>query len=103
MTPGISKADQLGKGRAKYPARRKAKHRRLEESCEVVWARCGGRCERCGEYLQWDRKGGVLLGGGMDVTFHHVIYKSQGGSDKPDNLLALDGGCHDVFHGIKSK
>jgi hypothetical protein len=53
--------------------------------------------------LQWDRKGGVVLGGGLQVTFHHVILKAQGGSDKPDNLLALDGGCHDVFHGIKSE
>lgn len=102
MTPGISKAAQLGKGRAKYPARRKAKMRTFEASCKVVWERCGGRCEKCDKSLQWTRRGGIVYGAGLEVTYHHVTLKSQGGSDEPENLLAECQGCHDIEHGIKS-
>lgn len=29
---------------------------------------------------------------------HHVVYRSQGGTDEPGNLLTLCRGCHDALH-----
>ena len=32
------------------------------------------------------------------VNLHHVIYKSHGGTDNPDNLIPLCMNCHDGHH-----
>ena len=32
------------------------------------------------------------------VDIHHIIYKSQGGKDEIDNLIALCRSCHDKAH-----
>ena len=50
-------------------------------------------CENCGRHT---------------VDIHHILFKSQGGSDEPENLIALCTGdnesCHDQAHGkIKGK
>lgn len=42
--------------------------------------------------------------GKVAVDIHHVLFKSQGGTDDIDNLIALCRGCHDISHGkIKDK
>jgi 5-methylcytosine-specific restriction endonuclease McrA len=49
-------------------------------------------CEKCGRHT---------------VNIHHILFKSQGGSDEPENLIALctgDNSCHDIAHGkVKGK
>lgn len=32
------------------------------------------------------------------VDLHHIIYKSQGGSDNVDNIIALCRTCHEQAH-----
>ena len=32
---------------------------------------------------------------------HHVVFRSQGGSDAPDNLIVLCSSCHDALHAGK--
>ena len=34
----------------------------------------------------------------LATDIHHIIYKSQGGSDNPDNLIALCRDCHNKAH-----
>ena len=41
-------------------------------------------CEVCGR-------------GACDI--HHILFKSQGGTNEIHNLIALDRHCHDVAHG----
>ncbi len=36
--------------------------------------------------------------GSMAVNLHHVIYKSQGGTDDPSNLIPLCFDCHFNHH-----
>ena len=40
-------------------------------------------CEHCGKKA---------------VDIHHIIYRSQGGKDEIDNLIALCRKCHDMAH-----
>jgi 5-methylcytosine-specific restriction endonuclease McrA len=35
---------------------------------------------------------------GKAVDIHHIKFKSQGGKDEIDNLIALCRGCHDLAH-----
>ena len=44
-----------------------------------IWERCGGRCEYCGKKA---------------IDPHHIIYRSQGGSNEEKNLIALCRLCH---------
>lgn len=30
---------------------------------------------------------------------HHIIFRSHGGGDEPDNLIALCRNCHEIAHG----
>ena len=46
------------------------------------------RCERCGA---------------VAVDVHHIIFRSQGGSDMPINLISLCRSCHEMAHGTKSR
>jgi len=41
-------------------------------------------CEKCREKIA--------------VDIHHKKYRSQGGSDKAHNLIALCRACHNLFH-----
>jgi 5-methylcytosine-specific restriction endonuclease McrA len=34
------------------------------------------------------------------VDIHHIIFKSQGGTDEPKNLIGLCRKCHQRAHGI---
>lgn len=45
-------------------------------------------CERCHD---------------LAVDPHHIIFRSQGGSDMPMNLIALCRACHDEAHGVNSR
>ena len=36
--------------------------------------------------------------GAASVNLHHVVYKSQGGTDDPSNLIPLCFSCHDGHH-----
>ena len=61
---------------------------RVEER-ELVIARSGGLCEICGKFRA--------------TEIHHRKHKSQGGSDRPENLLHVCGwgnhtGCHGLAH-----
>ena len=38
------------------------------------------------------------------VDIHHIIFRSQGGKNNIDNLIALCRNCHDISHGkVKDK
>ena len=52
---------------------------------DEVWARDRGVCQLC--YRDT-----------VVPEFHHVIYKSQGGSDTIDNILLLCFDCHHTIH-----
>ena len=43
-------------------------------------------CERCGAAA---------------VDIHHIVYKSQGGKDNIENLIALCRDCHNLAHSEK--
>lgn len=36
--------------------------------------------------------------GAVAVDIHHIIYRSRGGSDEADNLIALCRKCHEKAH-----
>ena len=52
---------------------------------KAVYARDHYRCALC------DSNRGIQI--------HHVIKRSQGGGDQPDNLITLCMYCHAVIHG----
>jgi len=41
--------------------------------------------------------------GNVAVDIHHKKYKSQGGTDDVDNLIALCRKCHEAIHLAKTK
>jgi len=41
--------------------------------------------------------------GGVANDVHHIVFKSRGGSDSDDNLIALCRICHQEAHGINSR
>jgi len=36
------------------------------------------------------------------VDFHHLVFRSHGGKDEPDNLIALCRTCHEKAHNDKT-
>lgn len=52
-----------------------------------------GRCQICGAWL-----------GAENTCFHHIVFRSQGGQDTPDNLIEVGFGvpwkcdCHGAIH-----
>lgn len=55
-----------------------------------VFARDEYTCQICGK--KKDANGSEIL------HTHHRVFKSQGGSDRPDNLAAVHASCHEHFH-----
>lgn len=51
---------------------------------QAVFARCAGYCEKCGKPLPYS------------WALHHRKLRSQGGTDTPDNLVALHHECHNL-------
>jgi hypothetical protein len=81
-------APDLRKPRPKLLEKRKAKadgSKALRQARAVVLARDKHRCRACS------------TSHGLEV--HHVVMRSLGGSDEPDNLIALCRDCHTSVHG----
>jgi len=75
------------RSRRRYPT--EAERDAWQELRALVYARAGGRCERCGEPIHVTR-----------FEAHHRRLRSQGGLDEPTNVVALDAVCHHVeVHG----
>jgi len=60
------------------------KSHKLDKAREIVYLRCGGRCEKCGKQLpeSW--------------ALHHRKLRSRGGKDQVSNFVALHHGCHNL-------
>lgn len=56
-----------------------------------VW-RWRPQCQSCGMVSEYSVNSN--LNGGSDVEVHHIIPRSQGGSDSPKNLIVLCHKCH---------
>ena len=73
--------------------RRRKRRRLIKELREegIIPGRIENRskCEHCGATAH--------------LTKHHIIPKSDGGLDRPDNIQILCRGCHDVIHDMVSK
>jgi len=50
----------------------------------VILCRDDWRCQDCGIRKR--------------LTIHHIVPRTQGGSDHPDNLVTLCRTCHDAIH-----
>ena len=57
------------------------------------------RCQMCGDYQGKIYDSGVIV----VVQAHHIIPKSEGGTNLPDNLITLCDFCHDVVTSEKWK
>ena len=57
---------------------------KLDSLREMVYSRCSGYCEKCGQRLpeSW--------------ALHHRQLKSRGGKDVVENFVALHHGCHNL-------
>tara|TARA_R110000824_G_scaffold114851_1_gene265648 strand:+ start:804 stop:1097 length:294 start_codon:yes stop_codon:yes gene_type:complete len=78
VTPGPT-----AKARATRTRSRIALYRRV---CSVVDERDGDACRCCGVWV------------GDARHHHHIVYRSQRGTDSADNLLVLCARCHDAVH-----
>ena len=56
---------------------------------EYLLVRENGRCQLCGKEYG---------GNGNGWQIHHIIPRSNGGTDRPDNLALLHKECHDKIH-----
>lgn len=54
---------------------------------DLVWMRCGGYCEKCGQPLQE-----------FNWHWHHRLLKSQSGKDTVTNGIAVHWECHSKIH-----
>jgi len=70
-------------------ARTKLSAKKWKELMLTLVNERGGICESCRERIA--------------VDAHHLIYKSQGGSDTADNLIILCRSCHAEAHATKNK
>ena len=58
-----------------------------ENTKAFLFAREHGRCQLCGKEVF-----------GKKVNLHHIIPRSKGGTDKPNNLALLHNKCHEKLH-----
>lgn len=54
-----------------------------------VLSRDAHRCQKCKK------------SGNIKLHVHHIVFKSNGGSDSPDNLITLCDSCHEKLHSSK--
>ncbi len=59
----------------------------------AVLVRANSRCESCGDEAPFVRDNGTPF-----LEVHHVVYLSDGGSDRQENALACCPNCHRAFH-----
>lgn len=52
----------------------------------IVYQRDNWRCRKCGEQDT------------AKLTVHHVIFRSQGGNHRPENLVTVCWKCHMLIH-----
>ena len=52
--------------------------------CEMVLQRDGWKCRNCKSR--------------NNLNCHHIVFRSQGGEDTPENILVLCSACHDGIH-----
>lgn len=81
-------APDLSKPKPKLLTKREAKRdegKAWRKARATVLARDRHQCRACGQSH------------GLDV--HHVVMRSLGGSDAPENLIALCRNCHQSVHG----
>ena len=69
------------------PTRLKGK--KLHDLYKKAWERDKGICQRCGKWVP------------PGTPPHHIIFRSQGGEDKLENLVTLCLECHQMIHGGK--
>ena len=70
-------------------SRAQSARRRIEvyqRVCAEVDRRDGENCRCCGVWV------------GETRHHHHIVYRSQRGTDSTDNLLVLCARCHDAAH-----
>ena len=74
----------------KPPPRIKLTPKKYKELCSQVWGRDRGICQICDRYT-------------VVPDYHHVIFRSQGGSDSLDNMMIVcKDPCHnEIHHGNK--
>lgn len=58
----------------------------------MVRARDNYTCQHCSGKKKDDR-----------INVHHIVFRSNGGSDEPENLITLCKTCHDALHAGKIK
>ena len=74
---------QMDSGRCYGADFRNGRMKGYEGSHEYVYARQGGVCPFCGKPIE---------------HYHHMIPRSMGGSDLPENLIGLCRDCHEEIH-----
>ena len=68
------------------------KGKKLRDLHAAAYERDGGLCVECGKWVE------------PDTPAHHIVFKSQGGSDTLDNLVLLcNSPCHYRIHSIDGK
>ena len=85
-TPGEEVSEGLPKRKAV-----RLKGKKLIELYKAVYIRDGGCCVECDTWIP------------PGTIPHHIVFKSQGGSDIMDNLEMRCPGCHGRAHGINVK
>ncbi len=78
---------------AEKKAKRAAEARAMLACYREVDRRDLGRCRVCRKRGHW---GATSL---LDKLHrHHMVYRSQGGEDTPENVLSVCAGCHAAIH-----
>lgn len=108
LKPGALAKDAEGTGRLNRAKRRSASRKSVEAAIaaanrrsndalsairEFVYNRDKGKCRAFGTPLIFGVAANV---GGCEI--HHIVFRSQGGSDEPDNLICLSETAHDMIH-----
>lgn len=74
-------------------ARRTAEAQAIRLCYRQVDQRDGGRCRVC------KRRGNPYATTLLDrLHHHHLIYRSRGGTDEPENVASICAQCHDAIH-----
>lgn len=103
--PDLSKPTRLSRDVAKYERQRdRMRERRAVEKREreawmkvraEVYARDGGICRALGIRLKLRADDPMLI-----AQAHHILFRSLGGQDVPENLICLSPEAHALVHGL---
>ncbi len=85
-TPLRRQSTKQGQRHAALMAEKRRQIQCALEVADAIW------CSRCGRSFS-------SLATAMDgLEFHHIVYRSLGGGDDPDNLVPLCWECHREQH-----